>query len=83
MDAPVHFHAGAGMKKLGLDKWSGYTRNQLQAMGPASSFGLQAQSIPNMLLSGTLERFPGLKIVCAETGLGWVNYIIEACDHEW
>ncbi len=83
LDVPVHFHAGAGMSKLAIDRWDGYTRNQLQAMGPAASFSLQAQSIPNMLLSGTLERFPELKIVCAETGLGWVNYIIEACDHEW
>ena len=21
--------------------------------------------------------------MCAETGLGWVNFILEACDHEW
>ena len=21
--------------------------------------------------------------MCAETGLGWVNYILEGCDHEW
>jgi hypothetical protein len=21
--------------------------------------------------------------VCAETGLGWVTYILEGCDHEW
>lgn len=83
LDVPVHFHAGAGMKKLTLDPWSGYTRNQQQAMGPAAGFGLQAQSIPNLLLSGNLDRFPRLKVVCAETGLGWVNYIIEACDHEW
>ena len=22
-------------------------------------------------------------LVCAETGIGWVNYMLEACDHEW
>ena len=30
-----------------------------------------------------LDRFPRLKWVCAETGVGWVNYVLEACDHEW
>ena len=83
LDVPVHFHGSGGMRKLTIDVWPGYTRNQAQAMGPAASFGLQAQSIPNLLLSGILGRFPRLKVVCAETGLGWVNYIIEACDHEW
>ena len=24
-----------------------------------------------------------MKWVSAETGLGWVNYVIEGCDHEW
>ncbi len=83
MEAPVHFHASGGMRKLSMEAWKGYSRNQIQAMNPSGNFSLQAQSLPNLLLSGTLERFPGLKVVCAETGLGWVNYIIEACDHEW
>ena len=83
LDVPVHFHASAGMRKLSIDVWSGYTKNQVQAMFPTAAFGLQAQTIPNLLFSGILERFPRLKVVCAETGLGWVNYVIEACDHEW
>ena len=24
-----------------------------------------------------------LRWVCAETGIGWVNYMLEMCDHEW
>ena len=66
-----------------MPRWSGYTRNELQAMGPSASFVSQAQFIPNLIFSGVLERYPRLNWVCAETGLGWVNYILEACDHEW
>lgn len=83
LEAPVHFHASGGMRKLSVEAWKGYSRNQIQAMNPSGNFSLQAQSLPNLLLSGTLVKFPQLKIVCAETGLGWVNYIIEACDHQW
>lgn len=79
---PVHWHAGAGIA-LRVPRWKGYTANQGQAMGPAGGFSVQAQFIPNLIFSGVLDRFPKLKWVCAETGIGWVNYILEACDHEW
>ena len=52
-------------------------------MGPAGGFSNQAQFIPNLIFSGVLDRFPRLRWVCAETGIGWVNYMLETCDHEW
>jgi predicted TIM-barrel fold metal-dependent hydrolase len=82
LDVPVHWHAGAGLR-ISMPRWKGYTRNQEQAMGPSGSFSMQAQFIPNLIFSGVLDRYPRLKWVCAETGLGWVNYILEGCDHEW
>ena len=82
LDVPIHWHAGAGLK-LQLTRWKGYTRNQEQAMGPSGSFSTQAQFIPNLIFSGVLDLYPTLKWVCAETGLGWVNYILEGCNHEW
>ncbi len=80
--APVHWHAGAGLR-LAMPRWRGYTANQGQAYGPSGGFSTQAQFIPNLLFSGVLDRFPSLKWVCAETGIGWVNYVLETCDHEW
>lgn len=82
LDIPIHWHAGAGLG-FRLPRWKGYTRNQEQAMGPSGSFSTQAQFIPNLIFSGVLDRYPTLKWICAETGLGWVNYILEGCDHEW
>jgi predicted TIM-barrel fold metal-dependent hydrolase len=82
LDVPIHWHSSAGLQ-LHMPRWKGYTRNQAQAMGPAGSFSSQAQFIPNLIFSGVLDLYPTLKWVCAETGLGWVNYILEGCDHEW
>jgi len=82
LDVPIHWHAGGGLR-LTMPRWSGYTRNQEQAVGPSGGFSVQAQFIPNLIFSGVLDRYPRLKWVCAETGLGWVNYILEGCDHEW
>jgi uncharacterized protein len=82
LNAPIHWHAGAGIR-LSIPRWKGFTRNQEQAMGPAGGFSNQAQFIPNLIFSGVLDRYPRLRWVCAETGIGWVNYMLEACDHEW
>jgi predicted TIM-barrel fold metal-dependent hydrolase len=82
LNVPIHWHAGGGLR-LTMPRWNGYTRNQEQAVGPSGGFSVQAQFIPNLIFSGVLDRYPRLKWVCAETGLGWVNYILEGCDHEW
>jgi predicted TIM-barrel fold metal-dependent hydrolase len=36
-----------------------------------------------LIFSGMLDKFPRLNWVFAETGLGWVSSVLEACDHEW
>ena len=82
LDMPIHWHASAGLK-MSIGTWKGYTPNQVQAMNPSGSFAMPAQFIPNLIFSRVLDRFPKLKWVSAETGLGWVNYILEGCDHEW
>ena len=36
-----------------------------------------------VVFSGALERYPGLRIVLAETGIGWLPYIHERFDEAW
>ena len=79
---PIHWHSSGGLR-LTPAQWNGYTRNGAQAYGPSSGFSVQAQFLPNVMFSGVVDNYPGLNWVCAETGLGWVNYILEGCDHEW
>lgn len=82
LETMVHWHGGGGLN-LSMPVWSGFSPNQQQAIGPVGGFTNQAQFIPNLIFSGVLDRYPRLKWVCAETGLGWVNYVLDACDHEW
>jgi predicted TIM-barrel fold metal-dependent hydrolase len=37
----------------------------------------------NLIYSGLLDRFPKLKFVSVESGIGWVPFILEALDHEY
>ena len=81
---PVHWHGSAGLaEQLSLPRWKGFTRNEFHTVSTSRLCATPAQLIPNLILSGILDRYPRLKWVCAETGLGWVSYVIEACDHEW
>jgi predicted TIM-barrel fold metal-dependent hydrolase len=80
----VHLHASAGLAgKLSLPQWKGYTRRQSHCVSTLRNFCTATQFVPYLIFSGMLEKFPRLNWVFAETGLGWVNSVLEACDCEW
>lgn len=37
----------------------------------------------DLLLSGVLPRYPDLRFVIVETGMGWVNFVLEAADYHF
>lgn len=40
-------------------------------------------TVSDLLLSGVLQKHPGLKFVLAEGGIGWMPYIRERVDYTW
>ena len=47
-----------------------------------------AESLANWCVSGVLERFPSLRVVLVEAGLGWLPYMLDRLDrmqerHHW
>ncbi len=84
LDVPIHFHGSAGLRAgASVRKWSGYSPRQAHSAATATSAVTPAQIIPQLIFSGVMERFPRLKCVFAEAGIGGLNYVIAACDHEW
>jgi predicted TIM-barrel fold metal-dependent hydrolase len=84
LDLPVHIHGSAGVRAgASVRKWSGYTPRQAHSAMTATSAVTPAQVVPQLIFSGMTERFPRLKIVFAEAGIGGLNYVLAACDHEW
>ncbi len=84
LDLPVHIHGSAGLRAgSSIKKWSGYSPRQAHSAATATSAVTPAQIIPQLIFSGVTERFPRLKIVFAEAGIGGLNYVLAACDHEW
>jgi uncharacterized protein len=81
---PVHFHGSANLRAgSSVRKWSGYSPRQAHSAQTATSAVTPAQIIPQLIFSGVTERFPRLKFVFAEAGIGGLNYVLAACDHEW
>jgi predicted TIM-barrel fold metal-dependent hydrolase len=78
----IHWHTSAGIQ-LRVPLWRGYNRGQMLAAHAPATFAVLAQFLPYLIFSGILDRYPRLNWVCAETGLGWLGYVLEACDHEW
>ena len=82
---PISFHIGSG------DFTDGFTPERLAVDGPEVPYartstvlfmanGLQ---MPDLLLSGVLPRFPDLKFISVESGIGWVPFCLESCDYHF
>jgi len=39
--------------------------------------------LTSMVFSGALERYPRLKVVLGESGIGWIPYVLNRMDAEW
>jgi predicted TIM-barrel fold metal-dependent hydrolase len=84
LGVPVHIHGSAGVGAgTALRSWSGYSERQGHAASTSTSAITPAQIIPQLIVSGWTARFPNLKFVFAEAGIGGLNYAVTACDREW
>jgi uncharacterized protein len=42
-----------------------------------------ATILMSLIYAGVLERYPSLKVVIGESGIGWIPYVLERMDTEW
>ncbi|MEE3332531.1 MAG: amidohydrolase family protein [Myxococcota bacterium] len=85
-ELPVNFHIGASetsFNMFGRAAWPSMGMRRRLALGSASLFMENSRVISNMLFSGVLDRYPGLKVVSVESGIGWIPFMLEALDYEW
>jgi predicted TIM-barrel fold metal-dependent hydrolase len=77
---PISFHLKGGTWSRQLS----YQVGKWQSAAFASVLPLQLdEPLAIMTFSGALERHPGLKLVLAEAGIGWVPYFLARMDLEW
>ncbi len=85
LELPVHFHIGAsvtGMTFYGKYPWESHPDNTKLAIGGTLLFIGNARVVTNLIMSGMFDRYPDLKMVSVESGVGWIPFILEALDYE-
>ena len=77
LGVPVHFHGSANLTAgASMKTWDGYSTRQAHSASTSTSSVTPAQIIPQLIFSGVTERFPNLKVVFAEAGIGGLNYVL-------
>jgi uncharacterized protein len=81
---PIHFHiGGAETGSEAQPRIAAHGYQGAMTYGAVSLFLKNGVQTADLLLSGVLERFPELKFVSVESGIGWLPFTLEACDYHW
>jgi uncharacterized protein len=82
---PVNFHIGASETSIdwmGQQGWPSLPRDLRAGISGAMIFFNNGKVVSNLIYSGVLDRFPQLKFVSVESGVGWVPFLMEALDYQ-
>jgi predicted TIM-barrel fold metal-dependent hydrolase len=85
LDLPLSFHIGSGNMEMGL------LQTKIAAYGKMAAFtelsvdiflrnGIQMN---DLIMSGVLARYPKIKFVSVESGIGWIPFVLEALDYQF
>jgi predicted TIM-barrel fold metal-dependent hydrolase len=62
--------------------WREFGRQRKLAVSATQSFMSNVRIITNLCFSNLFDRYPQLKIVSAESGIGWLPFLLEAMDYQ-
>jgi uncharacterized protein len=80
---PVHFHTIGSGNRPDLSKLAPKTALAARAAGITNFQMVMSDVLLSMIFSGVLERYPTLKVVIGEAGIGWIPYVLNRMDAEW
>jgi predicted TIM-barrel fold metal-dependent hydrolase len=81
LGVPICFHAGASAR-IQIPAYDGYAPATAAAIRAITRPASSVSVLVNLLISKILMRFAKLKIVLAESGLGWGAYLLEYTDFQ-
>jgi predicted TIM-barrel fold metal-dependent hydrolase len=85
LDVPINFHIGGSEQAdqwFGRHAWPSLGMDLGVALGSTMMFFNNGRVLSNIIYSGALDRFPGLKFVSVESGIGWIPFILESLDYQ-
>ncbi len=85
LDLPISFHIGSGNMESGLQKQKMQVYGRMAAFTEVSVayFMRNGVQMADLILSGVLARYPTIKFVSVESGIGWIPFLLEALDYQF
>ena len=85
LDQPISFHIGSGDMAEGLlkDRMATYGKMAAFTELAVDIFLRNGLQLNDLLMSGVLARYPKIKFVSVESGIGWIPFILEAMDYQF
>lgn len=84
-DLPISFHIGSGNMDAGINKEKMKVYGRMAAFTEISVefFMRNGIQLTDLLMSGVLCRYPSIKFVSVESGIGWIPFVLEALDYQF
>lgn len=85
LELPVNFHVGAsdfGLETFLHGAWPGHDKYRKIVVGATLTELGNARILTNLLTSTLLERYPKIKWVSVESGIGWLPYVLERLEYQ-
>ncbi|MCZ6872350.1 MAG: amidohydrolase family protein [bacterium] len=83
VELPIHFHT-TGSKRGPLPENLPLRAQRAAAAVRITGFQLfTANFLMGVVYGGVLERYPQVRVVLGESGIGWIPYILDRMDYEW
>ncbi len=94
MGSVINFHIGSGSPVTkGKQKfitetdssdiyWQSYGPQRRLAILATQFYMSNARIIINLIMSNMFDLYPNVKIVSAESGIGWIPFMLEACEYQ-
>jgi len=81
---PVSFHIGGGKldENIALDRSNKGTRAHTAHVSTTIIMG-NIYCLSELLFGGVCHRFPDLKLISVESGIGWIPSFLELCDWQF
>jgi predicted TIM-barrel fold metal-dependent hydrolase len=87
LGTPLNFHIGSGRKNAKVRgtpeySWPTYGPQKKLALSSTQNYMSNVRIICNLIMSTLFDRYPNLKFVSAESGIGWIPFALEALEYQ-
>jgi predicted TIM-barrel fold metal-dependent hydrolase len=86
LDLPINFHVNSttavGAEWFGNQGWPSLKGGLWGAVSSSMLYHQNARILGNLICAGVADRYPKIKFVSVESGIGWVPNFLETLDYQ-